>query len=166
MKRGRFTSAIIPALAASAVALGLAAGTGPATAATSHPTARPVTAHTSQTVVFNCLKHAQVRPKSFVLTCADGNDYLTGLSWSSWTPTVATATGKQLVNDCVPYCARGKFHSYATMAIFWRAEPVAHHPGEKYFTQVTLLYPGARPPVYKNGKPVAGPDSWTGSLWS
>jgi hypothetical protein len=146
------------------VALGVAAG--PATAATSHPAARPVAAHASQTVVFNCLKHAQVRPKSFVLTCADGNDYLTGLSWSSWTPVAATATGKQLVNDCEPYCAKGKFHSYPTMIVFWRPEPVAHHPGEKSFSRVTLLYLGARPTVYTHGKPVAGPDSWTRSLWS
>jgi hypothetical protein len=163
MKRGRFTSAIIPTLAGAAAALGIAAG--PATAATSQP-ARPVAAHASQPVVFNCLNHAQVRPKSLVLTCADGNDYLTGLSWSSWTPAAAIATGKQMVNDCTPNCATGKFDSYPTMAIFWRAEPVAHHAGEKYFSRVTLLYPGARPPMYKNGKLVPGPDSWTGSLAS
>ncbi|HYZ52860.1 MAG TPA: hypothetical protein VE733_05025 [Streptosporangiaceae bacterium] len=179
MKRGRFSSAIIPALASLAVVLGLAAGT--VTAAAGHaparsypaPGSRPVIgtavngqAASTRTVVFNCLKRAQVRPKSFMLACADGNDYLTGMTWTSWTPTHATATGKQMVNDCIPYCAAGKFHSYPAHVIFSRSEPVARHPGEKYFTRLTLLYPGARPPAYKNGKLVPGPDRSVISLWS
>jgi hypothetical protein len=162
MKRGRFTSAIIPVLAASATALGIAAGT--ASAATSRPAAHP--AAPAKTVVFDCLNHAQVRPKSFVLACADGNNALSGLSWNSWGSTLATATGKQIANDCLPDCAQGKFHTFPVLAILWRSEPVARHPGEKYFTRVTLYYPGARPPAYKNGKPVTGPDSVTMSLRS
>jgi len=180
MKRGRFSSAIIPGLASSAVVLGIAAGTAAATA--HHAPARSYLAvvsramtgtavngkaASSRMVVFNCLNRAQVRPKSFMLTCADGNDYLTGLAWTNWTPALATATGKQMENDCVPNCARGRFHSYPAFIVFWRSEPVAHlHHGKKYFTRVALLYPGARPPVYRNGKPVRGPDSRTGSLWS
>jgi hypothetical protein len=179
MKRERFSYAIIPALASSAIVLGIAAGTAAATTghapARSHPAtaSRTVTvtatggrAASTQTVVFNCLNRAQVRPKSFVLACADGNDYLTGLAWTSWTPAFATAAGKQMENDCIPNCAAGRFHSYPVLVVFWRSEPVARHPGEKYFTRVTLLYPGARPPVYKNGKLVPGPDSSTNSLWS
>jgi hypothetical protein len=179
MKRGRFSSAIIPALASSAVVLGIAAGT--ATTAAGHTPARSSPAVVSRTVavtavrgkaaitrtvVFNCLNRAHAQPKSFVLTCADSNDYLTGLAWTSWTPTLATATGKQTENDCIPNCARGKLHSYPAFVIFWRSEPVARNHGEKYFTRMALLYPGARPPVYRNGKPVRGPDSRTGSLWS
>ena len=177
MKRGRFSSGIIPALASSAVVLGIAAGTAAATAGhapgRSHPamasktaavTAVSGKAASTRTVVFNCLNRAQVQPKSFMLACADGNDYLTRLAWTSWTPAHATAIGTQMVNDCIPYCAAGKFHSYPARVTFWRSEPVAHHPGEKYFTRVTLRYPGARPPIYKNGKLVAGPGSWTGSL--
>jgi hypothetical protein len=162
MKRGRFTSAIITTLAGSALALGIAAGT--ATAGVSHATARAGTATTSQTVVFNCLNRAQVRPSSYVLTCADGNNYLSGLSYSSWTPAYAAASGKQTENDCIPSCAQGKFHSYPALVVFWRSEPVPHHPGEKYFTRITVLYPGARPPVYQNGKLVPGPQTWTGTL--
>jgi hypothetical protein len=179
MKRGRFSSAIIPALASSAVVLGITAGT--VTAAAGHAPARsyPATASrpaagtavngkaaSTRTVVINCLNRAQMQPKSFMLACADGNDYLTGLAWTSWTPARATATGKQAVNDCIPYCAAGKFHSYPVHVIFSRSEPVARHPGETYFTRLTLLYPGARPPAYKNGKLVPGPDRSVISLWS
>jgi hypothetical protein len=71
------------------------------------------------------------------------------------------------VNDCIPNCAAGKFLRYPAVVVFWRSEPVAHHPGEKYFTRVTLMYPGSRPPVYdKRGKLVPGPQTWTGDLWS
>jgi hypothetical protein len=162
MKRGHFTSAIVSTLAGSALALGIAAGA--ATAGTSHAAARAGTATASRTVVFDCLNHAQVRPKDYVLTCADANSVLTGLSYSSWTPAYAAASGTQMVNDCIPNCAEGKFHSYPALVVFWRSEPVAHHPGEKYFSRVTVLYPGARPPVYKNGKLVPGPETWTGGL--
>ena len=165
MKRGRVISAIVPMLVGSAVALGFTVAT--AAAGTSHQTATAGAASASRTVVLDCLNHAQVRPKSFVLACADGNDYLNGLAWTSWGPQLASATGTEHVNDCIPYCAAGHFHSYPTEVIFWRSEPVAHHPGEKHFTRVTLLYPGSRPPAYdKNGRPVPGPDSLTGSLWN
>lgn len=170
MKRGRFTSAIIPALAASALAVGLAAST--ATAATSHPAARTTAtattavarAATPKPVVFTCLNHAVVRPGSYMLACADGGHLLTGLSWQSWTPASATATGRDEQNDCVPDCARGKFHSYPAIVVLWRSEPVAHHPGETYYSRVTVLYPDAHPLIWQNGKLVPGPQTWTQGL--
>jgi hypothetical protein len=120
---------------------------------------------TSRTVVFNCLNRAQARPRSFVLTCADGNSYLTGLSWSNWGPSRARATGAERENGCTPNCAQGMFRSYPVRVVFWRSEPVAHHPGETYFTRITLVYPGARPPAYRGGKPVTGPETQTLALW-
>jgi hypothetical protein len=36
------------------------------------------------------------------LACADGNEYLSGLAWTSWGPRLASATGTEHVNDCVP----------------------------------------------------------------
>ncbi len=53
-----------------------------------------------------------VRPRSIVAACADANLYFTGLRWSSWTATRATATGTAHVNDCTPNCAAGRFHTY------------------------------------------------------
>lgn len=166
MKRGRLTSAI----ALAAVALGLAAGT--AAAATSHPAAQ--TAATAKNaaknaarpkpVVFTCLNHAVVRPGSYMLACADGGHFLAGLSWQSWTPASATATGRDEQNDCLPNCAEGKFHSYPAIVVFWRSEPVAHHPGETYYSRVTVLYPGAHPLIWRNGKLVPGPQTWTQGL--
>jgi hypothetical protein len=189
MKRGRFVAAaIIPALAAWAVALALMAGT--AMAATSHPapshtaarhTAARHTAarHTAARhtavraarharaaappVVFDCLP-GQIRPRTFILTCADRNDYLTRLSWSAWSSAFASGTGTQMINACAPDCSVGTFHSFPVDVVFWHSAPVPQHPGKRYFSRVTVLYPGTRPPTYRHAKPQTGPETWTGSL--
>jgi hypothetical protein len=160
------TAILLPVLAAIGIVTGTAvAATGhhaTASAASVHATpARPA----AKPVVFNCTK-AQVKPGSFTLTCADGNDYLSHLSWSSWSASSASSTGTNLVNDCTPYCAAGKFHSYPADVKFWRAAPVPGHPGQRYFSRVTLHFPAARPPIYSHGKQVEGPASWTGTLSS
>jgi hypothetical protein len=105
-----------------------------------------------------------VRPTGFTLTCADGNNYLVHLSWSSWSASSAEGTGADMVNNCTPYCAAGRFRSYPADVTFSRSEPVPGHPGQRYFSRVTLHFPAARPPAYSKGKPVTGPKTWTGVL--
>jgi hypothetical protein len=176
--RRRALIAIIPGVAAAAAALGFAVSTAtastghPASHSASHSASRPASAgrHRAATTrpagvpkAYNCL-HAQVRPASFTLACADGNSYLAHLSWSSWTANSARGTGTQMINDCRPYCAAGKFRGYPADVTFWRSEPVPNHPGQRYFSRVTLRYPGARPPVSSGGKQVNGPATWTGAL--
>ena len=167
MTRRRILTAIIPGIAVAAAALGFVVSS--ATASTSHTIAgkQPVAAAPARPAaaprVYNCLK-PQTRPGSFTLACADGNSYLSHLTWSSWTGTSAHGTGTQLVNDCVPYCAAGKFRSYPADVVFWRSEPVPGHPSQRYFSRVTLQYTGARPPVFSGGKQVTGPKTWTGAL--
>jgi hypothetical protein len=158
----RIAAILVPVLAA----IGIAAGTAAATTGSSHKTvhvaispARPA----ARPEVFNC-QQAQVRPGSFTLSCADGNDYLSHLSWSSWTASSASGTGTEMVNDCQPYCAAGKFHSYPVGVSFWRSVATPGRPGQRYFSRVTLRFPGARPPAYSHGKPVTGPKTWTAVL--
>jgi len=136
MKRGRLASAFVAAI--SIPALGL----GPGLRAVS---AKTISArqYSESIVVVNCQGRAQVRPGSFTLACADGNDYLSGLAWAGWAPGLASATGVQVENDCVPYCAAGHFHRYPVDAVFWGS--AAFGPGSQRYTKVTLLYPGARP---------------------
>jgi hypothetical protein len=168
--RRRITAILLPVLAA----IGVAAGTAAAAtshhavaqhAAAQHGVAQHGAAKAGVPEVFNCL-HAQVRPGSYTLTCADGNNYLSHLSWASWSASSASGTGTEMVNDCTPYCAAGKFRGYRADVIFWRPEPVPQHAGQRYFSRVTLLYPGARPPAYSHGKQVNGPEAWTGALAS
>jgi hypothetical protein len=141
MKRGRLASAVVTMISIPALGLIL---NGSATArVTSARSFSEDAVFSENMVAINCQGQPQVRPRSFTLACADGNDYLSGLRWTSWAPGLASATGLQTVNDCVPYCAAGHFHRYPVDAVFWGS--AAAGPGSQRYTKITLLYPGARP---------------------
>jgi hypothetical protein len=126
------------------------------------------TAH-ENTIVVDCRNRQQTRPATFILTCADANDYLTGLHWVSW-PSEAFATGTERVNNCTPTCVQGKFISYPALVALWRPEPLPGHPGVLYFTRVTRIYTGKqRPPLYNcggTGTRTCYPVTNTMDLWS
>jgi hypothetical protein len=127
----------------------------------------PAVKVSAKPVVFDCLNRPVVEPSSYVLTCADNGSFLYHLKWTSWKGARATATGVHELNDCTPNCAEGTFHKYPAVITFWRPEPLAGHPGEKYFTRITVCYTGPRPPMYmSNGQLVKNPASWTGTLGS
>lgn len=154
--------AVCAVLGLAVTACGSAAQTGTPTSLRSRTPASPVAV---STVLFDCLHKTRVEPGSFVLACADGNSYLTHLSWRSWTAQQAVATGVHELNDCIPYCAAGKFHGYPVVVTFWRSEPVTGHTGERAYTEITVRYTGPRPPVYtSNGTLVRKPVTWNQSL--
>jgi hypothetical protein len=168
MNRGRFiTAASMCAIAA----VGLSAWlVGSASAAPS--SARAVTRDDSAAtaphyVVLNCMDNdkAQVKPGTIVLACADDGLGLKDLHWTSWTPELASAYGTEWENDCVPDCAEGHFHYYPVVAELWGSATVKGNPGERRYTEATISYLKARPPVYVlncKGKVVAThPVSWT-----
>ncbi|MFF7969919.1 hypothetical protein [Streptomyces sp. NPDC007905] len=133
-------------------AITLAAGTlltaAMTTASASPPTASAPKAHPQQpvlVVLVDCLWHRDVRPTDFILACGDGNSRLAGLHWTKWTPDRAKAVGVNWVNDCKPYCAAGRFHSYRVTVRLDRAQPWKKHPDVQHFTRMTLTYDGARP---------------------
>jgi hypothetical protein len=122
----------------------------------------------SKPVVFDCLNHAIVKPGNYTLTCADGGSDLAGLSWIAWTPELAVANGVHELNNCTPNCAEGTFVHYPAVITFSRPEPLAGHPGESYFSRITVRYTTAkRPPMYlSNGQYVRSPAEWTQTLGS
>jgi hypothetical protein len=144
MGRRRLVSAAAAGICVLALGLGL---NGAASATTSS-----AGVFSKRTVVLDCQGHAQVRPGRFTLACADANDYLTGLTWKTWGPKLASATGVQALNDCVPYCAAGHFHRYRVDAVLRR--PAAAGPGRQRYTSITLLYPGAHPAYAGSRRPV------------
>jgi hypothetical protein len=78
---------------------------------------------------------AIVKPTSIVLTCADANEYVTDVRWSSWTATGAAGTGIAHYNDCKPYCAAGHFRAAAATVTL--SKPVSCK-GTVVFTSVRL----------------------------
>lgn len=117
-------------------------------------------------MLWNCLSQPQVRPASYVLACADGNDELMDLHWTGWVPPGAAGTGVQHLNDCTPNCAEGHFRDYPvdiSLSGGYRATPSLPFA----YTEITLTYTGPRPTVYVvvNGKVVAThPATWTEKL--
>ena len=112
-----------------------------------------------------CSGQQQTRPSSLILTCADANDALTALHWVSWANNQAFGTGTEKVNTCTPDCADGKFVSYPALITLWRREPLPGHPGVRYFTRITRIYPSNRPPLYYcQGKHTCYPQTSTFGL--
>jgi len=118
-------------------------------AARPQPRAGTAAATASVPVVINCAMHAQTRPSQYVLACADGNAYLTGLDWAAWGSASAFASGTYRINDCVPDCVAGHFHSFPALVALWRAESLPGHPGERYFSRLTMIFTGSR--TYRAG---------------
>lgn len=136
----------ISALSLLAVGLLTFSLTGSARAAAARPAAGPQGSVSIQTVVLDCPGlPALVRPKTFILSCADGYVQLRNLSWTSWTPGLASATGTLFKNTCTPSCVAGHFRSYPVLAIAWGKAAVKNHPGQQCYTRMTLIYPGSRP---------------------
>ncbi len=137
-------ASVFGGLAITGLTLGLA---GPAHAAPAASARHSTTLRsTTLAVVFDCPgQHALVRPRTFILTCADGNAYFGKLSWTSWTPGLASAKGTLVLNDCTPYCAAGHFHSYPAIVVLWGSAAVAGHPGERCYTKLTEILTGPRP---------------------
>ncbi|MFI2764091.1 hypothetical protein ACH5A3_35435 [Streptomyces echinatus] len=126
------------------------------TAAMTTATASPPTAATTpprtavaQPVLVDCVWQRTVRPIDFLLACGDGNSRLTGLHWEQWSPTKATAVGVNVVNDCKPYCAAGRFHSYPVTVRLDGTKPWKKHPGVQRYTLMTLTYSDSRPEGFK-----------------
>ncbi len=128
-----------------------------AAAPVSASAAAPSRAPAARTVVVDCFSHPRVRPGDFLLACGDGNNRLVSLRWTHWGPASAVGTGLDAVNDCVPYCAAGTFHSYPVQVRLDRPATWRNHPGTQRFTRLRL--------VYSDGVPAHTPRVAHRTLW-
>ncbi|MFE9259115.1 hypothetical protein [Streptomyces sp. NPDC006879] len=96
-------------------------------------------------VVVDCFSQPQVRPTEYLLACGDGNNRLVDLRWDSWGSRTAKATGTDMVNDCRPYCAAGRFRPYPVTVTLSNPEPWPDHPDVRRFTSIRLEYTDAAP---------------------
>lgn len=117
----------------------------------------PVSAHPAATapargaaapldpVVVDCSSEAQTRPEEYILACGDGNNRLVELRWHTWGPRTATATGTDMVNDCDPYCAAGRFRAYPVRVTLSHPESWPEHPEVRRYTTIRLVYTDTAP---------------------
>lgn len=140
-----------------------AAGPGVPAGATAHPPAAAprVAGHqpAAAPVLVDCTNQWRRRPHRFVLTCADGNDFLRRLQWARW-DTTALGTGVERINDCIPDCAQGTFIRHPVAVVLWRVRVI---PGtsQLHYTRLTTVFTGKRPVV--DGRKII---SRTWKLWS
>ncbi|MEU5597593.1 hypothetical protein [Streptomyces sp. NPDC020298] len=142
-----WTAITLGAGALLAAAVPPAVATAPATASAAAPAAATSSTAVRQTrpVLLDCFGNPDVRPAAFILACGDGNSRLARMRWSQWGMS-ATATGVNLVNDCKPFCAAGRFHAYAVTVRLDRPKPWKKHPQLQQFTRLTLTYTGSSRP--------------------
>jgi hypothetical protein len=142
--RNRVKAAAVMLCGIVAIAAAVCATSASASAAgRSEQAAVAAAATTSAPVAVSCAGQAQTRPRQYTLECGDGNPYLTGLSWAAWGASSAFADGNFVLNDCVPYCAAGHFHSFPALVALWGAEPRPGHSGQAYFTHLTVIFTGS-----------------------
>ncbi|OIJ94608.1 hypothetical protein [Streptomyces colonosanans] len=137
----------------------LAAGMATASAAPAPPPAADAgQQQAGHPVLVDCLWHPQEHPADFMIACGDGNSRLSSLHWSHWDSNSAVGKGFNVVNDCNPYCAVGKFHSYPVVVRLDHPQPWKKHPQLQHYTRMSL--------VYTNGKPDGFARVVTYPLWN
>jgi len=141
--RGRARGVAVTLCGVAAIATAACAAAASATAAaTRRPAA--VTAAVGVPVVVDCAGQPQTRPGQYTLACADGYASVTGLHWASWGSDAAFGEGTSTFNDCAPTCVGGHGRNFPVLVTLWRAEPRPGHPGQRYFTRLTMIYTGNR----------------------
>jgi hypothetical protein len=127
-------------LAASGVVAGVVVAATPAAAGPTAATA------TGVVLVNQCTGKGQVRPSEATLPlpgCMTSNEFIGHPKWTSWR-SVAFGSGNLEVNSCMPSCAAGKYIKYPILIVLWRARP--WQGGGRYFSRMTWIYTGKRPP--------------------
>jgi hypothetical protein len=81
---------------------------------------------------------AEYKPDKVIVACGDGNFYVTKLEWKKWTRKAASGNGTGKLNDCMPNCAQGQFHSYKVKLI--ASKPVTCSNGKREFSRLAWYF--------------------------
>lgn len=89
-----------------------------------------------------CLSKSLVRPSSIEF-CGDGNFFMMGLKWTSWTTADAEGDGVAHQNNCSPSCASGRFRTYNVEVVLSMVKPCSN--GEEEYTKLMYRFIDKRP---------------------
>jgi hypothetical protein len=145
MKRGSFAVGIVTLLGTAGISLGLglSASAGAATTHTGATQASP------QYVLRDCNFKPAVEPATYVIACGDGGLGISGMHWTAWGPHLASGYGTSWEKLCVPSCVEGKIAHYPVLVMLWGSATIKGYPGDRRYTELTLIYTGNRPPYYQ-----------------
>lgn len=145
MNHKRITST---ALAAAFLSAGLAQAPAVAAAKAAAP----------KYVVLSCAGKPVTHPANWTPYCADYGVYFSGMHWTGWNSHAATGYGTVSENDNYPDHARGHVYTVPVLLTLWGSAAVGKHPGDRAYTEMTMIFPGRRPAVYELVK-----GKWTAS---
>jgi hypothetical protein len=83
------------------------------------------------------------KPKQIVVTCADANTVVRGITWKSYGAKTAEGSGTANVNACDPNCAAGKFQQFPADVNLSNPKDCAKDRTQ--FTHLEMTYTGAKP---------------------
>jgi hypothetical protein len=97
--------------------------------------------HHCHRIKINAGSHQAIEPHRLLSLSGDGSFYVTKLRhWHHWNHRKATAHGKAHLNDCVPYCAAGTFHTYPAFVRVSR--PLNCGGGHKSYSKILVRFNG------------------------
>jgi len=81
---------------------------------------------------------ARYKPDKVIVACGDGNFFVVKLEWTKWTRKAASGAGTGKLNDCMPNCAQGQFHSRKVKLI--ASKPVTCANGMREFSRLAWYF--------------------------
>jgi hypothetical protein len=81
--------------------------------------------------------HMAYRPHRLRALTGDGSAYLAHIAWRHWNRSVATASARFYVNQCIPACAGGKFKSRRVKLTAWRIR-TCRRTGKLVYTRLRI----------------------------
>ncbi|MGH9291306.1 MAG: hypothetical protein ACRDZ6_00820 [Acidimicrobiales bacterium] len=97
----------------------------------------PATAHAT-TRLLDCHGKTVVRPRSFVISCADANAQLTRTGWEHWGAASARGTTRFALNLCKPYCAASKMSYFPNSRVVLSTPETTPHG--RLFSKLAVHY--------------------------
>jgi hypothetical protein len=95
------------------------------------------------------IDRAAYKPDKVIVACGDGAFYVTNLEWKKWTNKAASGNGTGKLNDCLPSCAQGQFHSYRVKLI--ASKPVTCSNGKREFSRLAWYFRHKHKGVVRKG---------------
>jgi hypothetical protein len=98
----------------------------------------PLVAKGGEVKMLACSGSPVVKPRSFIISCADAGARLTDTHWSNWGPSEASGTTRFALNLCMPYCAASPI-SYFPASTVRLSAPVTTKHGT-FFSKLVVRY--------------------------
>ncbi|HWD96810.1 MAG TPA: hypothetical protein VG246_10350 [Acidimicrobiales bacterium] len=146
-RRVRWLSFFVAAIVTAGVASGIAYASASSSPNGAHGAPAALAVGTDAKVL-TCQGGNVVRPRTFIVTCADDNTQLTKTRWTRWTSTSAVGITTFAMNLCKPYCAASKMSYFPNSTVRF-SSPVSTKHGETFSLLVVHYVSGGKAHVYR-----------------